>query len=82
MASGTYTKDMEMKVANDKTAEMSTSSIKGMEINAAHSFDEEDNWSILSSTSSNEPSVTEEQHFISSPPPTSPFSDTEVESEA
>ncbi|THW11394.1 hypothetical protein D6D23_10461 [Aureobasidium pullulans] len=82
MASGTYTKDMEMKVANDKTAEMSTSSIKGMEINAAHPFDEEDNWSILSSTSSNEPSVTEEQHFISSPPPTSPFSDTEVESEA
>lgn len=82
MASGTYTKDMEMKVANDKTAEMSTSSIKGMEINAAHSFDEEDNWSILSSTSSNEPSVTEEQHFVSSPPPTSPFSDTEVESEA
>ncbi|THW33838.1 hypothetical protein D6D21_09840 [Aureobasidium pullulans] len=82
MASGTYTKDMEMKVANEKTAEMSTSSIKGMEISAAHSFDEEDNWSILSSTSSNEPSVTEEQHFISSPPPTSPFSDTEVESEA
>ncbi|THW99082.1 hypothetical protein D6D18_04875 [Aureobasidium pullulans] len=82
MASGTYTKDMEMSGSNDKTAEMSSSSIEGMDINAAHSFDEEDNWSILSSTSSNEPSVTEEQHFISSPPPTSPFSDTEVESEA
>lgn len=82
MASGTYTKDMEMSGSNDKTAEMSSSSIEGMEINAAHSFDDEDNWSILSSTSSNEPSVTEQQHFISSPPPTSPFSDTEVESEA
>ncbi|THX51623.1 hypothetical protein D6D06_07267 [Aureobasidium pullulans] len=82
MASGTYTKDMEMSGSNDKTAEMSTSSIEGMEINAAHSCDEEDNWSILSSTSSNEPSLTEQQHFISSLPPPSPFSDTEVESEA
>ncbi|THY14832.1 hypothetical protein D6D00_09603 [Aureobasidium pullulans] len=82
MASGTYTKDMEMKVANNKTAEKSTSNIEGMDINAAHSFDDENNWSVLSSTSSNEPSVTEQQHFISSPPPTSPFSDTEVESEA
>lgn len=82
MASGTYTKDMEMSGSNDKTAEMSISSIKGMEINAAHSFDDEDNWSILSSTSSNEPSLTENQHFISSPSPSSPFSDTEVESEA
>ncbi|CAC9888929.1 unnamed protein product [Aureobasidium pullulans] len=82
MASGTYAKDMEMSGSNDKTAEMSTSSIKGMDINAAHSFDDEDNWSILSPTSSNEPSVTEQQHLISSPPPTSPFSDTEVESEA
>ncbi|TIA60108.1 hypothetical protein D6C77_04381 [Aureobasidium pullulans] len=82
MASGTYTKDMEMSGSNDKTAEMSSSSIEGMEINAAHSCDEEDNWSILSSTSSNEPSLTEQQHFISSLPPPSPFSDTEVESEA
>ncbi|THX77087.1 hypothetical protein D6D08_05170 [Aureobasidium pullulans] len=82
MASGTYTKDMEMSGTIDKIVEMSSSNIEGMDINAAHSFDEEDNWYILSSTSSNEPSVTEEQHFISSAPPTSPFSDTEVESEA
>ncbi|THY06027.1 hypothetical protein D6D01_09942 [Aureobasidium pullulans] len=82
MASDTYTKDMEMSGSNDKTAEMSTSGIEGMDINAAQSFDEEDNWSILSSTSSSEPSVTEQQHFISSPSPSSPFPDTEVESEA
>ncbi|THY84373.1 hypothetical protein D6C92_09306 [Aureobasidium pullulans] len=71
-----------MSGSNDKTAEMSSSGIEGMEINAAHSFDDEDNWSILSSTSSNEPSVTENQHLIPSPSPPSPFSDTEVESEA
>lgn len=71
-----------MSGSNDKTAEMCSSNIEGMEINAAHAFDEEDNWSILSSTSSNEPSVTENQHFVSSPSPSSPFSDTEVESEA